>query len=392
MRSTSKAPGKTRIAAVCILSLALSVFIGLQAASMALARKAPVVAADLFPPNGLAQEYTASALLALTAAEPDSAAEQSGALQAAAMGAYTDEPLSPTAHAVLALSLEDAGARQRFVDSAIGLNRRDQKLLAVALQQQVEREDYAQVIGTLDRILRVRPSRTSEFFPILLPVFAQEGAADEFAEVLDGQSRWHRDFLNAAVRHPPALPNLLELRPRITFADRDFDTELMRRLPNADLASEGFALYRTILEQDGRSPSGRSLGWASEYGPYDWTLADTADVRAQQALDGEQLEIYIRPGKGGVLARRIIPAPSGSARLSMKYDFTPAGQGDAVKLTARCFGSEAALATQDLTGAGLDLEIGSFSGDCDLLELLLSGRVWSGQPVLQGTIEPIAIR
>ena len=173
-----------RFAALLVISVALAVSLAAQSAGIALTRKAPAFALTLFPLNALAREELASQALfaseGIVTSESVTQKARKWAIQA-----YREEPLTPEAHAVLALTEPDERIRSEIVSLASQMNRRNSKLQAVILQEQVTAQDYPGSVATLDRILRVRPSRYQELFPTLLPVFIREGAADDDGDVLE---------------------------------------------------------------------------------------------------------------------------------------------------------------------------------------------------------------
>ncbi|WP_156494362.1 hypothetical protein, partial [Erythrobacter sp. HI0019] len=266
---------------IAVLGLSLALLLAGHTASLALTKKAPETSAMLFPFNGLAHERIASVLFMASA--DDHGMDVSGVQQAEewARLAYRKEPLTPEAHSVLVLGLQDREEKPRALAIAAGLNRREPRLQAVVLQDQVAEQDYPGAIATLDRILRVQPSRGEELFPALLPVFVQEGAPEEFAKVLDGSSPWHEAFFRFAVKQPAALPNLLELRKRVDLSDQEMDRTLLRNLVSEGKVKAAYGFYRLLSASNQPRQGDALLDWESIYAPFDWQFVNERGFRAQ---------------------------------------------------------------------------------------------------------------
>ncbi|MAF05947.1 MAG: hypothetical protein CME86_26515 [Herbaspirillum sp.] len=377
---------------IAVVGLGLAVLLAGHTASLALTKKAPETSAMLFPFNGLAHEYIASALL--TASAADNGMDESGVKEAEdwARLAYREEPLTPKAHAVLLLGLKDKTEKSRALAIASGLNRREPRLQAVVLQDQVAEQDYPGAIATLDRILRVRPSRGEELFPALLPVFVQEGALEEFAKVLDGSSPWHDAFFRYAVKQPAALPNLLELRKQIVLSDLEMDRTLLLNLVSEGEIDLAYSFYEHL--RPGVEPGSKSaaLEWASTYSPFDWQFTNERGLRAQASWSFDKLEVGVRPGSGGVVARRILKAPDTSFVVRVEHDETSEDVLRDIDIGLRCHGSSGApiLDAKLADGTG-GYEVSKLPASCAYIEITLAARAWSGRQALDAEIASIRL-
>ena len=382
-----------RLIVCAVLSLAFALGLAVQSAGIALTRKAPETAVSLFPLNGMAQEdFASSAFLSvaegLVPAEVGMPIAEQWALEA-----YRMEPLAPEALAILAMAEEDESVRSEIVSLASNMDRRNPRLQAVVLQERVAQQDYSGAIATLDHILRVRPSRSEELFPSLIPLFARKGAVEEFARILDGTSPWHEIFFRYAVREPTALSNLLELRKRVSFDNEQLDQTLLKNLVTEGELDAAYGFYRRL---NGAEPSGmteRALDWESTFAPFEWAFSDRRGLRAQPSLSSDRLEISVKPGEGGVVARRLIKAPTSSFVVAVDHDIVSSQTQEDISIGLRCGGADRALVLdRNLASQGAGFEIASLPEACSFIEILIEARAWSGRPALNAEIKRVRIR
>lgn len=369
----------------------MAVALAAQTISVVFTQKDPVTAIKLFPLNGVALEQVSSEVfssIVSTGAEPAHSASLS---EQAALAAYQQEPLAPEAHVILALAQQYEVKKSRVVEIASQLNRRESSLQALVLQEYVQAKDFANSVKTLDEILRVRPARYSDLFPLLLSVFANDGAVTEFAKVLDGSSPWHRKFINFALNDPAAVQSLYRLRSLKPF-DPDQDRKLIERLAGAGELESAYQLYEQVSEAEEAAPRDRKLSWSSDNPPFDWWFVDDADFRAQPSLGSDDLEVYARAGQGGGIARRIIRTPSVPFSLNLTHSLSPRTASEDVRLSLQCVDSRKPVAEQAFGASAVSLRVEDLPPDCDFLEIAVTGRVWTGQSTLRGDISPIALR
>lgn len=376
---------------VGVLGLALSIALAVQSAGIALSEKAPDTAASLFPLNGLAQEKLAT-LLYLSAASGATAEEIDGrGAEDWARLSYGNEPLTPSSHVVLAFSENDTETRSRIVKLASQLDRRETRLQGLVLRDQVAAQDYPGAVNTLDRILRVRPSRSEELFPSLLAVFTQEGAVQEFARILDGSSPWHQSFFEAAVREKAALPNLLKLRRGESFKDQELDRTLLKNLVLAGYIEPAYQFYLTMPDAESGDSGSELLNWASTLVPFEWKFADEGGLRAQPSRQGDTLEIRARPGNGGIVATRVIKAPPVPFRVVVNHNVSPVDVTRDIDIAMRCMGGKVPLFSVDLVKLGPGQEVTSLPPSCEFIELTIAARAWSGRASLSAEIDQIRV-
>lgn len=369
----------------------LAVGLGFQSAGIALTSKEPETAIKLFPLNGLAHEniasemYTSSGVLSK---EPEAAARSA---ENWARLAYLKEPLTPKSLAVLALASDTKQSRTEAVNLASVLNRRELTLQGLVLQEHVLAENYGGAIGTIDELLRVRPSRSAELFPVLLSVFAEDGNVEEFARVLDGTSPWHKQFFRYALGKPEALTNLLKLRFRQSFGDQRLDQTLVRNLAEEGNLDASFVLYSRLSDPETVEQSKQVLNWISTFEPFDWSFVDNAEFRAQTSRNSNELELYIRPGNGGQFAKRIIRAPKVPFTISAEHEIGPSNSYQDVKIAVTCIENGKLVSEASFGEEGISESISSLPFGCSYLEIALHGRAWSGQSALRGEISPIVL-
>ena len=370
------------------LGLVLAAALGAQSAGIALTKKAPDTAIAAFPLNGLAYENIASAVFLATTEATGSPEEGAKAARPWALEAYRLEPLVPKAHAILALAENDPEKRKQILDAAMALNRREPRLQAVVLQQQVTDADYPAAIASLDRILRVKPSQYNELFPVLINVFAQEGATDEFAKILDGSSEWHGRFFRFASRQPSALRNMAELRRKMSFDDEITDRALLRSLVREGDVATAYSLYQQITGSDA---SDAAEAWSNDYPPFDWSLTDEAGLRAQPNLSGKELEISVKPGSGGVVARRLMRAPERPFSIIIKHSIDSQQALQDIDVVVKCAGQTSAILEANLVRQGNGYRIDNLPSDCAFIEIAIAARAWSGRSALNENIEAVYV-
>lgn len=377
-----------RLGVSIALGLLLAVALGAQSAGIALTKKAPDTAIAAFPLNGLAYENIASAIFLATTEATGSPEEGARAARPWALEAYRLEPLVPKAHAILALAEEDPEKRKQILKAALDLNRREPRLQAVVLQQQVADADYPAAIASLDRILRVKPSQYNELFPVLINVFAQEGAINEFAKILDGSSEWHGRFFRFAASQPSALANLAELRGQMSFDDEVTDQTLLRSLVRQGDVATAYSLYQQITGSNATDASG---AWSNDYPPFDWSLTDEAGLRAQPSLGGDELEISVKPGKGGAVARRLMRAPERPFSIIVKHSIDSQQALQDIDVLVECAGQTDAILEANLVRQGSGYRIDNLPSDCAFIEIAIAARAWSGRSALNENIEAVDV-
>lgn len=403
-----------RLAACTAIGLGLSVVSGAHALSSISTRTAPELAITVFAGNGAAHERLAyTSFLAAAQAQAGSAgqgeadmgtdasaAQATSALDAATLARFARaqnphviaairyEPLSPRAHALAIMAETDPGTKGDWIAAASSLNRRDIILQGLALEHHAARGDYAAAIATIDQILRVKPERSDTIFPLLTSALTSDETVPVFARLLADPLPWRDAFLMHAAKVDKARDNLARLRSQIDFGNEDFDRSLISGLVAQGDLARAAQLY-TKLESPALSDG--AYDWRQNYPPFDWTLANDAAFRAQPGNDPARLEFSIRPGRGGVLATRMIDTPSTPFAIGFKNEISPAAQAKDVKLELRCASSSTPFLEQAFNPGDARFEVQSVPADCQYLKISINARAWSGLPALRGTISQMRI-
>ncbi len=371
--------------------LALAGLALVQAGSSVLTPKNPQLAAQLLPINGLALEQAATRqFMAGVETEEDIVPAAKAAVPVAAR-AFAHDPLSPKSLALMAFAEDDPAAKQQLLTGATRLNRRDLLLQGLVLDGQVAAKDYGAALQTLDYILRVHPEQTSAFFPILTEALKDDSAAAELGGLLDNSSPWHANFLNFASGERDALPNLAKLRLARGDVSRDVDQRLISGLVAGGRIDLAHDVYVKAAGEAGAADPGSRLGWGSGFPPFDWRLADDAGFRAQPAIGDLALEIFVRSGKGGVLAERLVKAPATGSLIKLSHSIAPAAQVKDVRLQLSCPGDDEPTLDRPLRIQPMRIALPDLSGRCEFVKLAIYGRSWSGRANIRGDINQLEI-
>jgi hypothetical protein len=375
-----------------VLGLGLAVMLGLQALSTVIEAKAPQLALAVNPFNGHAHEEFAQDRFRDGIADPADLAPAARSALDPARAAFRLEPLVPKALAILALTKSDTDQRRDILAAAMKLNRRDTTLQGVALSQAIEDLDYAGTISAIDRILRVKPQRSAELFPILIEALRRPASASEFVELLDFSSPWHDRFLMVAVENDEARLTLSTIRSDLRLNNEAFDRRLI-----AGLAAQGeIERARTLYEQasNGRSASRerfRTLSWDAAYPPFDWVLVSRPDLRAQASFDAEKLEIFARTGEGGTIATRLVPGVASSFRIETEVESANSFSPGSLVVRVSCAAGNGMAFEQDLERGRNVIILGPELENCDPLRLDLRARSFTGQPTLRADVTRLRI-
>lgn len=399
------------------VALALAFFSGAHALSSVSTRTSPEFALAVFPGNGLAYQEIAYRSfvegMGIASGPPPSRVGRSGqsvdatqgsggvrledlqrsamAARGPALTALSYEPLLPKAHVLLALSEKDASRSKQIINLASLLNRRDTVLQRLVLQTRVADGDYPAMIETLDQMLRVRPERGEEFYPVLNEALRQEATIPQFAELLGKPLPWRDRFLDYAVGQPSALPSLAAIRQAIVIDHPVFDQRLIANLANAGDVATAQIIYDFVGQSTFSSASGsREANWLADYPPFDWTLADEARFRAQTSDDGRILEFNVAPGNGGVMATKLMASRARAFTVTVPADVQPSGALQDMKLILRCWGDAEPFFEKSFA-AGTGEFLVENAPSCQYMQLEITARAWTGSASIGGRLEPVVI-
>ena len=380
-----------RLVGSSAIGVMLALLLAAQALSSVSTRTAPALAVSLFPANGIARQELAFTNFTAAASDPENIAIAAQAASGLATDALRSEPLAARGYVILALAQPDEAKRRGLVEAMTRVNRRDLALQGMALQQHLADSDYPRTIDTLDQILRVHPKYSDEFFPVLTQALAIDETIPEFARMLDGSSPWHGRFLTYAVGKKETLRNLASLRQQIEVDDENFDRRLIAGLVGAGDVDSAEGLFRHITGAKDSLASSGKIDWKSAYPPFEWQLWDQPGFRAQTSQDGDQLELSVRPGKGGLVAARLLRAPAVPFEIRVAHRIAPSEQVRDVRLQLTCANATVPFYDERLSGESKGFRIQALPADCDHFLLGINARAWSGRSALGGTIDSIEI-
>ena len=363
---------------------------------MVVTRSAPETAAALFPANGDAVERQAFARFSASVgtAEGEVPDLRAAALAAEplAQEALRRDPTSAQALAILALTQQQSSDVHARALAAARINRRDLSLLGLVLEAHLAQDDFAQTIQTLDTMLRVHPTYENRFYPVLGDALADPRTLPVFARILDGSSRWHTNFYaRYALGLEDLRPQLAILRLERPLADREFDRELVRRLALDGRIEEAARLVQAVGGASRQSDASGALGWAAEFPPFDWRFSDESDFRAQASRDGRKLELFARPGRGGVIADRILITPQLPFTIALAVEDLPRGERESLRLELTCPGSTEPFLAQALGQGANRIEVRGAPAGCAQFQLAINARAWSGGTTLRSRLSQITL-
>ena len=354
-------------------------------------RKAPEQAVALNPYNGLAQEQLAFQEFRELIAEGVPVQEAAKKAAPRARLGLKYDPLAPKSYAILAMAEANTERRSNILAAANKLNRRDQLLQRLVLEEYANTNDYLGVVTTADQLLRVHPETRSDFFPALTTAVQIDEAAVRLPAILTGDAPWHQAFLRAAVRDDEALPNLAKIRGDIAIEDEVFDRQLITGLARIGEVDQAYALYEDLLGRLPRSEVRSRANWASDFPPFDWALTEQRDFRAQLTRDLRDLELYARSGQGGVIARRVLKAPQVPFTIESALTMRASGRSEAVRLYVRCVGEEGRLLDQPFDEGDNRWTLDALPADCENIVLEVNARSLRGDPTLRAELTPLEI-
>lgn len=360
--------------------------LAMQAFTNVVENDRPALAASVSPLNGFALERVA--LNRFT--------NQDGvSLTPLVREVLAKEPLSPTAWTILALEQEDEAKKEEILLAASKINRRTLLLQSNLLLLYASRDDFLNSIEVLNEILAVNPEQRATIFPILIQALKDERSIPEFVQALSKNLSWSDSFLRTAANDSDALPNLARLRMDLldeVMVEGDTDKAIIGALIKAGRIDTATALYRRISEQSAGGTVGQTqrVNWSTKTPPFDWQLTDTIEARAQVIGSPERLQFFVRRGKAGVMAERLLVVP-GSFNLNIQHSISPIEQLEDVRIELQCEKTKQKFFSQPFTPSPSNYSIGPVPPDCDTVRLFLLARAWSDKADLNGDIHSIVI-
>jgi hypothetical protein len=385
--------------AVAIGSLCVGAILMLQAIANVSANDNPVTAARATLLNGFALEYLAVDRLAVASANGESLPEAARSLKPVILQTLRAEPLTPRALTILAMGQEEEKKRAEILLAAEQVSRRPLMLQTNLLLYHTSRNDFPNSIATLNRILAVHPEQREVMFPALVQALKDARSIDSLVQVLRDQPGWGESFMKAAARHRDAIDNLARVRMGLldkTPVDRTVDQAIVAGLVNAGRLEPAAALYENISRAPGSRSSRRSggygnLDWKTQIPPFDWQLSNDSGERAQIIDDPTRLEFFVRRGKSGTIAERLVVIPNAPFILKIVHDIKPVAQLHDVQVQIQCAKNKASLIDLPLVPSPSSYPVPNVPEDCKIITVSLLARAWSNKSDLQGEIHSIAI-
>ncbi|ALE17891.1 hypothetical protein AMC99_02618 [Altererythrobacter epoxidivorans] len=380
-----------RLAVIAMVCGVLAILAGLQAASSVLAKPNPELAARLMPFGNEALQRSISYRLRAGVTTEEQLAQAVEAAEPLAEKAFGRAPLGPEGHAVLIMNTRDPAKKAEMLRLASQINGRDRLLQGVRLEQEVADNDFDSAMATLDQMLRVNPEQRQLLFPILNDALKRREAVPAFARVLDGSSAWHDNFLMSAARLGIAPANLAVLRGQLNRRLPEFDRLLVAALVREGDLDTANGIYQSVNGKSSNVAGLGPLGWSVDLAPFDWRLGEEAGMRAQPIEDGDKLEIFVRGGKGGIVAERLVKPSTAPFNIVVKHRIVPADQLRDVRLQLRCRGASDPFLDERFSAGTNVFRVAALPAGCDYVMLGINARAWSGRSPLRGTIDSITI-
>jgi len=380
-----------RLAFASVLAIAIGVLLLLQSISSVTIKRATELSISLQPTNGLARAQFAFSEFTSRVTDPTDTQSAAYQVSEEALRAVNSDPLATKAYAILAMAQQGEVSRKEILTLATRLNRRDLSLQSLWLTEKLAENNFSETIEALDRILRVHPQYREQFFPVLGEALEDEETIPQFAQFLDNDSPWKTRFLSYAVGQRQLQPNLALLRTQIEIDNESVDRRLVVGLVRQGLYAEAFDLFSFLSAQTPLEVDLDTGPWRSTYPPFDWYFANDTGFRAQPSLDGETLELTVRPGKGGVIAERFIRAPEEPLQIHIAHSIAPAEQLRDVRLQANCAGSGTPYFDERFMPGEVVFDLPAAPPECEFVSLVINARAWSGRSSLSGTIKSFEI-
>jgi len=381
-----------RLAISSVLCLAIAASLGYQSFSAIVAHAQPEIAAEMNLRNGHALERAAYAQFRENIKEPADTQDAAQSSRALAIASFRNEALVPKSWAILALAADEGGDRNAVLEPALRLNRREMSLQTAALSKAIEDESLSGAATAIDAILRVRPQRSQELFPLLLQAMAQPGAAGEFLQILDLTAEWQERFLLIATGNAEARLTLAQMHERLEFDDVSFSRRLIGGLAAQGELAAAREIYQSVSALDDRaSLDGGAAIWADTFPPFDWYLVSTPEMRAEPSSSFDSLDVFVRSGHGGDVARKTLDLDNLSASGRITVQSSRKLRDGNLLYTISCRTGGAANVTGDLEEGVNRIVVNRDLTDCENPSIALRARAFRGEPDLRLSLSDFSI-
>ncbi|MGB7409231.1 MAG: hypothetical protein WA908_12060 [Pontixanthobacter sp.] len=362
---------------------------GAQGLSNVATKKNPSLAASLSP---YASEPLEQIMLGNLRPEDSGDAIDTSDAVSPARQAFKREPLATEAAAILAMTLGTQDSRNSAIEAVNSLSRRGRAMNLAVLQNAVPRNDSERSIQVLNNAFLVYPNLAQQWLPSMRAYLADAQNIPAFHKVLQTDPAWADAFFESSNVSANVLVNLARLRitlDKSVALEHETERMLITRLAKANLWPEAFALHAS-LTGDASTEKSMTIDWQADYPPFDWEFADERRFYARSDAGGRALRVRITPGKGGLLAGRIVQVPTGARTLSLTHSLEPARGLENMTLSAACVGSEAEIASTKFRIQNATVSLADAS--CEWIAIAIVGRVFSTGSAIKGEIDRLEFK
>jgi len=244
--------------------------------------------------------------------------------------ALENDPLNVVAVRTLGLAASLRGridAARRWFGVAQWMSRRDLPTQLWLIEDAVGQGRIDQSLRHYDYALNTWRSAEPMLFPILVGASGQVAIDRPLAILLSKRPLWWQRFIDTLIstgNSPVGVSNLvsavhLDLRKS---DEQQLAARAIQRLFQLDAVPQAFALYRQISGNADRGIRNGDFSKANPIPPFDWDLADQADLYASviagpDARYPRMLHLIAADGKGGVAAQQLLHLAPGAHSISV---------------------------------------------------------------------------
>lgn len=286
----------------------------------------PALALKFWPWNADAHGQLASNLVVVDASRP-----QIDQARILAWKALAREPVSIPAVRSIALAddLQGRPRAGRLFDYAERLSRRDLATQIWMIEAAVGKGDIRGALVHYDRALRTRKEAEPLLLPVMVSAMATQGMQGPIGDLIATRPLWWPRFMEQALADPTAINSLPLVFSRLRVSPADEQGRGFLSTGIASLVATGrykaaLDVYRIAMRGiAGQDAALRDGGFERDplLPPFDWQLADGADVSAMMQTRGAGgRALFAAPIEGGrgELARQLLVLPAGRYRLGWR--------------------------------------------------------------------------
>ena len=100
---------------------------------------------------------------------------------------------------------------------------------------------------------------------------------------------------------------------------------------------------------------------------------------------------HVKPGKGGVVASRLMRAPGTPFWLLVEHSIGAQRALLDIDVLVKCAGQPSAILEANLVRQGNGYRIDNLPSDCAFIEIAIAARAWSGRSALNENIEAVEV-